>query len=356
MPTILSFLSGRQITNDSGVPQTGAKVYHYRAGTTTALTVWQDSGASVAHAQPVVCDAGGFVPLVYVDDTFNWKIVVTTAADVILPQYNFDNLEKAETDASGGGFALLLLEWSQVTAAGSPVALVPGDAGTGYEGDTTAGDITFNLPSAASVGNGKGFCFKKTGGSNSLILASFGAELIEGSTSDYTIGFFNQSVYIISNGASWLAFAIVGDPILAARLPQALDTAIGALEIAIQSEMETGTDVARAVVPGRQHFHPGHPKVWGYATVSAGVPTLQTSYNVTSITDNGSGDITFTIATDFSTANWCCVATCDNAGATEQYAVVVSRAAGSVTLQAITDTGADTTDPDAWNVMGLGDQ
>jgi hypothetical protein len=219
MPTILSFLSGRQITNDSGVPQTGAKIYHYRATTTTALIVWQDSGETVPHPQPVVCDGGGFVPLIYVDDTFNWKTVVTTSADVILPQYNFDNLSKAEADASALGFAPVLLEWTQVTSAGSPVALVPGDAGKGYEGDTTGGNITFNLPSAASVGNGKGFAYKKTAGSNSIILASFGAELIEGSTSDYTIGFFNQTVYIISNGANWLAFAIVGDPILAARLP-----------------------------------------------------------------------------------------------------------------------------------------
>ncbi len=227
MPTILSFLSGRQITNDSGVPQTGAKVYHYRAGTTTNLTVWQNSGATVPHAQPVVCDAGGFVPLVYVDDTFDWKIVVTTATDVTLPQYNFDNLTKAESDASGGGFALLLLDWTQVTSAGSPVALLPGDAGKGYEGDTTGGNITFNLPSAASVGNGKGFCFKKTGGANSLILASSGTELIEGSASDYTIGFFNQSIYIISNGANWLAFAIVGDPIADARLPAAAIAIVG---------------------------------------------------------------------------------------------------------------------------------
>ena len=113
MPTILSFLSGRQITNDSGVPQTGAKVFHYRAGTTTALPVWQNAGASVAHAQPVVCDAGGFVPLIYVDDTFDWKIVVTTAVGVTLPQYNFDNLPKAESDASALGFAPPIFPWVQ---------------------------------------------------------------------------------------------------------------------------------------------------------------------------------------------------------------------------------------------------
>ena len=113
MPTILSFLSHRQITNDSGVPQSGAKVSHFRANTTTALTVWQDAAGTVPHPQPVPCDAGGFVPLVYVDDTFDWKIVVTTAAGVTLPQYNFDNLPKAESDASALGFAPPIFPWVQ---------------------------------------------------------------------------------------------------------------------------------------------------------------------------------------------------------------------------------------------------
>jgi hypothetical protein len=45
-------------------------------------------------------------------------------------------------------------------------------------------------------------------------------------------------------------------------------------------------------------------KCWGFITTSGGTPTLQTSYNVTSITDNGTGDFIVTIATDFSTANY----------------------------------------------------
>jgi len=54
---------------------------------------------------------------------------------------------------------------------------------------------------------------------------------------------------------------------------------------ATQADMEAGTSTTTFVTPGTQHFHPGHPKCWGKATVSGGTPTLQTSYNVTSITD-----------------------------------------------------------------------
>lgn len=123
--------------------------------------------------------------------------------------------------------------------------------------------------------------------------------------------------------------------------------------VATQAEMETATSVAKIVTPGRQHFHPGHPKCWGYVTVSAGTPTLQTSYNITSITDVDVGKITFTIADDFSSANWVSVA--NGGDASEGRAVVVTaKAAGSVSLYfKVSSLGA--TDPTEWNFVGLGD-
>ena len=182
----------------------GARVFHYRATTTTNLTVWQDAAGTVPHAQPVVCDAGGFVPLIYVDDTFDWKIVVTTAVGVTLPQYNFDNLPKAESDVSALGFAPPLFPWVQVTSGASPVALTVADVGKAYEADTTGGSIEFDLPSAASVGDGKGFVFKKTAAANSMIINAFGTETIEDAAT-LTIRSSLQSIGIYSNGAEWYA-------------------------------------------------------------------------------------------------------------------------------------------------------
>jgi hypothetical protein len=43
----------------------------------------------------------------------------------------------------------------------------------------------------------------------------------------------------------------------------ASDSATGVLEIADQGEMEAASDATKAVTPGRQHFHPGHPKAGG---------------------------------------------------------------------------------------------
>lgn len=88
--------------------------------------------------------------------------------------------------------------------------------------------------------------------------------------------------------------------------PAASDTVAGVVEIAIQSEQETGTDVVRAVTPGRQHFHPSAAKAWVRFN-NAG--TVAASYNITSITDSGEGDWSVNIATDFSSASYCGVMT-----------------------------------------------
>lgn len=208
MATVLSFLSGRQITDDDGAPQSGAKLFHYQAGTTTNLTVYSNQAGTTAHAQPVVCDAGGFVPLVYIDTTSDWKVLITTSAGVTL--HTYDNLPKAPVTTSAANFAAPLLTFNQKTSANSPVTLVAADAGQAYEADTTSGSITFNLPSAASVGNGKGFWFKKTASSNSMIIDASGSETIDDISTVQTISAKDTTIGIFSNGAEW--YKVVQSP------------------------------------------------------------------------------------------------------------------------------------------------
>lgn len=75
---------------------------------------------------------------------------------------------------------------------------------------------------------------------------------------------------------------------------------------AVQSDQETGSSTTVAVVPGVQHFHPSAAKSWvnfnGTGTVS-----IRRSYNVTSITDNGTGDYTVNFTNAFSDANYMAV-------------------------------------------------
>jgi hypothetical protein len=211
MATILSFLSGRQITNNNGVPQAGALLYHYQEGTTSNLTVYSNDAGTTPHAQPVVCDAGGFVPLIYISDTSDWKVVIQTALGVTLQTY--DNLTKAPTETSTSSFAAPQFPFTQVTSASSPVTLLASDAGKAYEANTTSGSITFNLPSAASVGNGKGFVFKKTATANSLILDPSGSETIDDVSTSLTITLKDTVTGIFSNGAEWYKITEVIIPV-----------------------------------------------------------------------------------------------------------------------------------------------
>lgn len=149
---------------------------------------------------------------------------------------------------------------------------------------------------------------------------------------------------------------------------------------ATQAQMETATATDALVSPGRQHFHPGHPKCAAKVTVSGGTPTLQSaaSYNITSITDTDVGRLTITIGTDFSSAHWACVASIEanflpgaataSGGTRRSYVVAIDsggQAAGTVILECYEISDTDNSiglefeiqfaDPVAWHMIGIGD-
>ena len=71
--------------------------------------------------------------------------------------------------------------------------------------------------------------------------------------------------------------------------------------VATQAQLETATSIVTFTSPGRQQYHPSAVKAW--CRWNAGT-TIDASYNITSITDTGTGDWTVNIATDFSGANY----------------------------------------------------
>lgn len=132
--------------------------------------------------------------------------------------------------------------------------------------------------------------------------------------------------------------------------------------VATQAEMEAGTSNTVFVTPGRQHFHPGHPKVWCKAGVTG---NSLASYNMTSVTDTGAGRATFNIATDFSGANWsgqCSVERTATSLAVTDLKYCNFRtstlAAGSVEIECYdgTATTAVQEDPASYHFVGHGDQ
>jgi hypothetical protein len=151
---------------------------------------------------------------------------------------------------------------------------------------------------------------------------------------------------------------------IAALVVSASDTAAGKIEIAIQSEMETGTDTTRAVVPGRQHYHPSAAKMWVYWTGNS--TTILLDYNVDSVANTATGYADITITTDFADANWAGFVDTNDSTATGWDADSIqssgfnARAAGTcgVLCGLMIDGGTavgNTTNPQQWQVVGFGD-
>lgn len=166
---------------------------------------------------------------------------------------------------------------------------------------------------------------------------------------------------VFSEGV-WFHYDTSGG-VYAQSLPVASDTVAGAIQLAVQSDMESASSVLLAVTPGRQHFHPGHPKCWGKCTNAGGTPTLQTSYNMTSITDTATDQLTITIANDFSSAHYALTMSIE-AATTSLSATTTSLlgfirngslAAGSAILQACEIDVGGATDPASWHWIGCGD-
>lgn len=137
------------------------------------------------------------------------------------------------------------------------------------------------------------------------------------------------------------------------------------LQSASQTSMEAAGTRRSYVSPARQQFNPGHPKVRAATSVAAGVPTLQESYNMTSITDTAAGQLTHTIATDFSTANWTPTLTVERAATALTVADIANvevlfggKAAGTLLAECWDDTATThvAEDPASWGLVGLGDQ
>ncbi len=136
---------------------------------------------------------------------------------------------------------------------------------------------------------------------------------------------------------------------------------LGTALTATQAEQEAATSLTRFVSPGRQKFHPSAAKFW-IKFSGGGTPAASASYNLTSITDNGVGDWTLVIDTDFSSANWCAVTGID----IEANSVLLNvwtngQAAGTVGIRAGRASGTGSTTIEFYDsgiiyVAGFGDQ
>jgi len=137
-------------------------------------------------------------------------------------------------------------------------------------------------------------------------------------------------------------------------------TVVSGLSAATQAEMEAASSNTVSATPANTKYHPGVAKLWLKVGALFNANTIMASYNVTSTTE-GTGTLTVTIATDFSSGEYVVVATPQYSQPNNAYDKItlgVSRgnmAAGSFALCSVNYTNV-LTDPDYYLCAAFGDQ
>ena len=120
-----------------------------------------------------------------------------------------------------------------------------------------------------------------------------------------------------------------------------------------QAALEGETNEDTYAPPDLIKHSPGVAKF--YVKFNASGTIQGTAYNTTSVADNGTGDWTVTIATDFSSANWACSCTIETGFTRSANIAGSGQAAGTLQVRS-TDNNGTMSDGVLMHVIGLGDQ
>jgi hypothetical protein len=183
------------------------------------------------------------------------------------------------------------------SSTGTPV-VVNGATGDGYVQKTDGTAVKIGAGNADTVTTNANLTGPVTSVGNATTLAIIDAkgDLIVGTAADTTVR--------VAVGAN--------DTILTADSAQAAGVKWAA--VATQAEMEAASSTSVSVTPGRVQYHPGVAK----AVVKfngTGTVAILSSYNVSSITDNGVGDYTVNFTTAFSSVNYSWALACGDENA-----------------------------------------
>ena len=343
----LFYLSGQQLSDGTGAPYVAAKAYFYVTGTTTPLATYSDAGLTAVNANPVVADANGRFGDVYLQAS-RYKVVLTTSADVAIDTldpvdatlqlvqsatapanpypfmvyHNTSDGNRYRRNAAGTAWINEGPVDSLIAAASVSEMLVGTETAKSATPDSVAGiwqrgsDIasasTLSLPATGGgvftvtgtttvtgISTAQGGRCVKLRFAGSLTLTHNGTSFIlpGGANIQTSAGdcaeFINDAATDAS-GSNWRCFNYQR----ASGSPNTITDFL-----ADQATMEAASSTTTFVSPGNANFHPGVAKAWIFWNAT-GTPAINANLNVTSITDNGTGDQTVNLTTAFSSVNY----------------------------------------------------
>ncbi|MCP4410189.1 MAG: hypothetical protein GY807_21090 [Gammaproteobacteria bacterium] len=181
---------GFRATDANGAILSGAKMRFDEAGTTTKLDTYTDEALSIAHANPVVADSGGFFATIYVGPD-EYKATLLTSADVEVWDSSIDDLSVIDPVTASAVTSETITSNDTVAA---------GDLDRLFNIDASSGDVTLTADSAA-LGSGFRFSVRLSSATNSAITQAGGGQTINGSSS-LTLSTQYDTASYISNGAN----------------------------------------------------------------------------------------------------------------------------------------------------------
>ncbi len=356
-----------QFLDSNGDPLSGGKLYTYEPGTTTNKASYPsiaDAKAGTnANANPIILDSRGEANVALAGNT---KLKLDDSSDNNIWTVDNVNGDADVLDVNGNEMLIFNTTASAVNhlkisnaATGNDVVIdtagddatpdltiqADGGSGTVTVTNLVASGITLVTPLSISASSSSASELRlpedTDNGSNYISLKS-PAAISTTTTFILPDGDGTSGQVLETDGSSGLAWGNKTTPVSQAD----------------QAALEAETDEDTYVPPDLVNYNPGVAKAWGHATVSGGVPSLTASRNISSIVDNGTGDIIFTIDTDFSTSNYSAVVTIEStSGSTSQHSKIKNggQTAGTVQVSCLTTVPA-VIDPAAWSFVAFGDQ
>tara|TARA_R110002020_G_scaffold405223_2_gene615255 strand:- start:183 stop:740 length:558 start_codon:yes stop_codon:yes gene_type:complete len=125
-----------------------------------------------------------------------------------------------------------------------------------------------------------------------------------------------------------------------------------AIPTASEAEMVAASSTSVYVTPGRQQYHPGNGKAWAkWKTVTS--HDLQAQYNISSITDPGTGRTVLNFGTDFTSGDsYATTALCAVSGNNS----CSPPASDSIEIYTFSDNGSTLVDSADNNIICMGTQ
>ncbi len=341
-----------QAFDSAGLPLSGGLLYTYSPATTTNKatypTVADALAGTNANANPVVLDSRGEATVVLKGTT---KLVLKDSLGNTI--WTQDNVEPntVQFDANGNELIKYVATASAVNEITFTNAATGGSPTIAPTGDDTNIDLTINAKGSGTVvisslagsattlvpgtnsAAGRIRVYEQTTNGTSYIELAAPASLSANRAFILPSADGSANTFLQTNGSGTLAFADIS------------------AWAATQADQEASTSTTTFVSPGRQQYHPSAAKAWGVANVSG---TINASHNLTSVTDNGTGDITWTWNVDFSSASYVANASI-NTGTSLALKVNGSMLAGSCNVISYNLSNV-ATDPTQHMVAAFGDQ